>query len=111
MKIKEKKKVDALTDLKEKQLAIGVKDKSDDKNDQSKTSEIFADLIEKRKNIMNELYENVDMNKLYFKYEVPTKDVDFNKYYDYKQLFDKIKTQRIKFDCALMTQRVIIENK
>ena len=60
---------------------------------------------------MNELYENVDINKLYFKYEVPTKDVDFNKYYDYKQLFDKIKTQCIKFDYALMTQRVIIENK
>ena len=51
------------------------------------------------------------MNKLYFKYEVPTKDVDFNKYYDYKQLFDEIKTQCIKFDYALMTQRVIIENK
>ena len=45
---------------------------------------MFNDLIEERKNIMNELHENDDMNKLYFKYEGPTKDVDFNEYYDFK---------------------------
>ena len=32
-------------------------------------------LLKKKKNIINELYENADMNKLYFKCEGPAKDV------------------------------------
>ena len=50
---------------------------------------------------MNKLYESVDMNKLYFKYEGNTKDVSFYEYMDSKELFNKIKNNQIKFDDAL----------
>ena len=43
----------------------------------------------KEQKILIELYEEVDMNKLYFKYEVSTKDLNFNEYYDSKQLLMK----------------------
>ena len=39
---------------------------------------------------MNNLYESVDMNELYFKYEGNTKDVIFYEYMDSKELFNKI---------------------
>ena len=106
----EQKKVDALKDLKPKRQTKANGDKSDDKNNQSKTSEIFNDLNEKRKNILNELYENVDMNKLCFKYEGSTKDLNFNEYYDSKQFFNGIINQHVKFDDALK-KRVVEENK
>ena len=34
-------------------------------------------LLRKEKQILNELHENVDRNKLYFEYVSPTKDVSF----------------------------------
>ena len=37
---------------------------------------------------MKELYNNVDMNKLYFRYVGPTKDVNFYEYMDSKKLFN-----------------------
>ena len=40
---------------------------------------------------MNKLYESVDMNNLYFKYEGNTKDVNFYEFTDSKELFNKIK--------------------
>ena len=43
----------------------------------------------KEQKILIELYEDVDMNKLYFKYEGSTKDLNFNEYYDFKQLLMK----------------------
>ena len=51
------------------------------------------------------MYENVDMNKLYFKCEGPTKDVSFNEYCDSKQLFNEMKNNRLKFDQALKGQK------
>ena len=51
------------------------------------------------------MYENVDMNKLYFKCEGPTKDVSFNEYCDSKQLFNEMKNNRLKFDKALKKQK------
>ena len=54
---------------------------------------------------MNKLYESVDMNKLYFKYEGNTKDVSFYEYMDSKELFNKIKNNQIKFDDALKKQK------
>ena len=66
---------------------------------------IFNDTINKRKKIMNELYEKVDKNKLYFKYVGPTKDVSFYEYMDSKELFDEIKNNRFKFDDALEKQK------
>ena len=56
------------------------KNKSADKNNQSTSTKIFNDLIEKRINIMNELRGDVDLNKLYFEYEDHTKDKNFNDY-------------------------------
>ena len=46
-------------------------------------------LLKKEKKILIELYEDVDVNKLYFKYEGSTKDLNFNEYYDSKQLLMK----------------------
>ena len=57
---------------------------------------------------MNKLYESVDMNKLYFKYEGNTKDVSFYEYMDSKELFNKIKNNQIKFDDALKKQKLFL---
>ena len=46
---------------------------------------------------MNELYDSVDYNNLIFKYVGPTKYVSFYKYMDSKELFNLIKSSRIKF--------------
>ena len=43
-------------------------------NKQSKTKNIFNDLISKRKSIMNGLYEGVDYNYLKFEDVGPTKE-------------------------------------
>ena len=40
---------------------------------------------------MNELYEIVDQNKLYFEHVGPTKDVRFYEYYDSKRLSNETK--------------------
>ena len=53
---------------------------------------------------MNEFYERVDKNKLYFEYVGSTKDVSFYKYYDAKILFNEIKNNRLRFDEALKKQ-------
>ena len=50
MKIKEKKQVEALQDLKPKEQTEAIEGKS---NNQPKTKIIFNDLISKRKSIMN----------------------------------------------------------
>ena len=69
-----KKHADALENLKPKEQTKPIEGKS---NNQSKTKIIFNNLISKRKNIMNELYENFDYNNLKFEYVCPTKDVSF----------------------------------
>ena len=70
---------------------------------------IFNDLINKRKKIMNNLYESVDMNKLRFKHVGPTKDVDFYEYYDSKELFNKIKNNRLRFRDAVKKQEELLK--
>ena len=57
---------------------------------------IFNDLIKKRKNIINELHESVAKNKLYFKQVGITKDVDFYEHMDSEKPFDEIKKNRKK---------------
>ena len=54
---------------------------------------------------MNELYESVNKNKLYFGYVGNTKDVSFYEYMDSKELFDEIKNNRLRFDDALENRR------
>ena len=72
--------------MKEKEQAKAIKGKS---RNQSIATNIFNNLIEKRKGIMNELYQSVNKNKLYFEYVDNTKDVSFYEYMDSKELFDK----------------------
>ena len=54
MKIKGKKQVDALKDLKPKEQTKPIEGKS---NNQSKIETIFDDLISKKKDSVNEFYE------------------------------------------------------
>ena len=70
---------------------------------------IFNDTFNKRKKIMNELYEKVDKNKLYFKYVGPTKDVSFYEYMDSKEVFDEIKNNRLRIDEALKQQQKLLK--
>ena len=74
------KQVEALKDLKLEEQTKSIESKS---NNQSMASNIFNDLINKRKNIMNDLYESVDKNNV-----GPTKDISFYEYYDSKELFN-----------------------
>ena len=82
------KQAEALKDLKPKEKTKATEGKS---NNQSMAANIFYDLTNKRKKIINDLYESVDMNKLYFKYVGNTKDVNFYEYMDSKEVFNKIK--------------------
>ena len=66
------KQIDALKDLKPKEQAKPIEDKS---NNQSKATIIFNELINKRKELMSELYDSVDYNNLNFEHVGPTKDV------------------------------------
>ena len=89
-----KKQVDALKNLKLKEETKPIEDKS---NNQSRATIIFNDLINKRKELMNKLYDSVDYNNLKFEYVGPTKDVSFYEYMDSKELFNAIKNNQIKF--------------
>ena len=60
---------------------------------------------------MNELYESVDKNKLYFEYVGPTKDVSFYEYMDSKELFNEIKNNQISFDDAQKRQKNFFKNQ
>ena len=66
-------------------------------NNQSTATIIFNDLINKRKELMSQLYDSVDYNDLKFDYIGPTEDVSFYEYIDSKEPFNAIKDSRIKF--------------
>ena len=89
-----KKQVDALEKLKPEEQQKPIKDTP---NNQSRATIIFNDLINKRKELMSELYDSVDYNNLKFEYVGPTKDVSFYEYMDSKELFNWIKSSKIKF--------------
>ena len=65
--------------------------------------------IKKRKSIMNELYERVDKNQLYFEYVGPTNDVSFYEYHDSKELVNEIKNNRLSVDEALKKQKKLLK--
>ena len=92
-----KKQVDASENLKLKEETKLIKDTP---NNQSRAAIIFNDLINKRKELMSELYDSVDYNNLNFEYVGPTKDVIFYEYMDSKELFNAIKNSQIKFSEA-----------
>ena len=78
-----KKQMDALENLKPKEQTKPIEDKS---NNQPKATAIFNELINKRKELMSELYNRVDYNNLKFEYVGPDKDVSF---YDYMNSYMK----------------------
>ena len=65
--------------MKPKEETKPIEDKS---NNQSRATIIFNELINKRKDLMKELYDSVDYNNLKFEYIGPTNDVSFYKYKD-----------------------------
>ena len=89
-----KKQVDALENLKPKEETKPTEDKC---NNQSKATIIFYEIINKRKDLMKELYDRVDYNNLKFEYVGPTKDLSFYKYKNSIELFDATKNSQIKF--------------
>ena len=102
------KKVGALKDLKRSKTKEQTKPIKGKSNNQSRATVIFNDLI-KIKRIMNELYESVNMNKLYFEYVGPTKNVTFYEYMDSKETFDKLKNGQLKYDNALKRQKEFLK--
>ena len=80
--------------MKPKEQTKPIGDKS---NNQSKATIIFDKLISGRTKMMSELYDSVEYNSLKFEYVSPTKDVTFYEYMDSKELFDKIKNNKIRF--------------
>ena len=46
-------------------------------NNQSRAATIFNELISKRKELMNKLYDSIDYNNLTFEYVGSTEDVSF----------------------------------
>ena len=96
-----KKQVGALEKLK---LEVQKKTIEDTANNQSRATIIFNDLINKRKELMSELYDSVDYKNLNFDYIGPTKDVSFYEYKDSKKLFNATKNSHIKFSEAKNNQ-------
>ena len=68
------KQVNALENLKPKKETRSIEDES---NNQLKATIIFNDLVNKRKELMSELYHSVDYNNLKFEYVGSTNDVSF----------------------------------
>ena len=84
-----KKQVAALENVKPKEETKPIEDRSHNQS--------INELINKRKDLMKELYNSVDYNNLKFEYVDPTKDVSFYEYKDSKELFNAIKNNNIKF--------------
>ena len=70
----DEKQVNALENLKPKKETKSIEDQS---NNQLKATIIFNELVNKRKELMSELYHSVDYNNLKFEYVGSTKDVSF----------------------------------
>ena len=94
IKNQDKKQVDALEKLKPKEETKPIENKS---NNQSKAATIFNELINKRKELMNKLYDSVDYNNLKSEYVGPTEDVNFYEYKNSKELFNAIRDNKIGF--------------
>ena len=69
-------------------------------NNQSRAAIIFNDLFNKRKELMNKIYDSVDYNNLKFEYVSRAKDVIFYEYMDSKELFNAVRDNKIGFSEA-----------
>ena len=94
------KQAEAWKGLKPKEQKA-IEDKS---NNQSRATIIFHGVINKRKSILNELYESFDKNNLKFEYVGPTKDTIFYEYMDSKELLNELKNNCISFSKARKKQ-------
>ena len=92
--------------MKPKEETKSIKDKS---NNQPRAKIIFNELINKRKELMSELYDSIDYNNLKFEYVGSTKDVSFYEYKDSKELFNMIKNSQIKFSEAKNKQNEFLK--
>ena len=92
-----KKQVDALEKLKPKEETKPIEDKP---NSHSRAATIFHDLINKRKELMNKLYDSVDYNNLKFEYVGSTEDARFYEYMNSKEFFNAIRDNKIGFGKA-----------
>ena len=92
-----KKQVDALEKLRPNEETKPIEDKP---NNHSRAAFIFNDLINKRKELINKLYDSVDYNNLKIEYVGPTEDVSFYGYMDSKELFNAIRDSKIGFSEA-----------
>ena len=59
--------------------------------------DVFNDISTKRKELINGLYDSVDYSNLKFEFVGSTKDVSFYEYMNSKELFNAIKSSKIKF--------------
>ena len=99
---KGQKQIDALKSLKPKEETKPIEDKP---NNQSRAAIIFNELINKRKDLMKKLHDEVDYKSLNFKYvDKKNDDVSFYGYKNSKDLFNIIKSNQINFDDALKRQ-------
>ena len=99
---KGQKQIDALKSLKPKEETKPIEDKP---NNQSRAAIIFNELINKRKDLMKKLHDEVDYKSLNFKYvDKKNDDVSFYGYKNSKDLFNIIKNNQINFDDALKRQ-------
>ena len=99
---KGQKQIDALKSLKSKEETKPIEDKP---NNQSRAAIIFNELINKRKDLMKKLHDEVDYKNLNFKYvDKKNDDVSFYGYKNSKELFNIIKNNQINFDDALKRQ-------
>ena len=93
------KQIDALKSLKPKEETKPTEDKP---NNQSRVAIIFNEPINKRKDLMKNLHDEVDYKNLNFKYvDKKNDDVRFYGYKNSKDLFNIIKSNQIDFDDAL----------
>ena len=81
----------------------------DKPNNQSRAAIIFNELINKRKELMNKLYDSVDYNNLKFEYVSRAKDVSFYEYRDSKELFKAIRSSQIGFSEAKNKQNDFLD--
>ena len=79
-------------------------------NNHSKARIIFNELINKRNESMNKLYDNVEYNNLKFEYVSRAKDVSFYEYRDSKERFNAIKYGKIGFSEAKNKQMIFYIN-
>ena len=85
-----------------------IKPIEDKPNNQLKAATIFNELISKRKELMNKLYDSVDYNNLKFEYMTKAKDVSFYEYRDSKELLNAIRDGKIGFSDARNKQDVFL---